>query len=167
MLLKVLAFAGIVGFGAVQGASAQDLRGPREVPGPGYAGQQYTDSAGCVFLRAGINGRVTWVARVNRDRRQLCGYPATGGAGVAAAPEVEVPAPVAVTARPVPEAQGGPIDTVASLATPPRIGRVAPRPVAVAAPVAVAVAAPIVVAPPRPAVTGTPGCPPNAPFGGW
>ena len=165
MLLKVLAFAGIVGFGAMQAASAQDLRGPREVPGPGYAGQQYTDSAGCVFLRAGINGRVTWVARVDRQRRQLCGYPSSGGTRVAAAPEVQapapraVPAPVVVARKPIPQALGGPIDTVASLTTPPRIAANAPRPVV--APVFVP--APVVA--PRPVVTGTPGCPPNAPYG--
>ena len=161
MLLKVLAFAGIVGFGAVQGASAQDLRGPREVPGPGYAGQQYTDSAGCVFLRAGINGRVTWVARVDRQRRQLCGYPASGGSRVVAAPVVEAPAPapVAVARRPVPQALGGPIDTVASLTSPPRIAAPAPR--RAAAPVYV----PPPVAAPRPVATGTPGCPSNAPYG--
>ena len=160
MLMKVLAFAGIAMFGVAQGVSAQDLRGPREVPGPDYAGQQYVDSAGCVFLRAGINGRVTWVARVDRQRRQLCGYPATGGTGVAAAPVAEEPAPAPVSAgRPLPQALGGPIDTVASLATPPRIGKAAARPVA--APVQV----PALVDAPRAVVTGTPGCPPNAPYG--
>ena len=160
MLMKVLAFAGIAMIGAAQGASAQDLRGPREVPGTGYSGQQYVDSTGCVFLRAGINGRVTWVARVDRDRRQLCGYPATGGARVAAAPMVQAPAPtpVVVARKPVPQADGGPIDTVASLTTPPRIV-VAPRPVA--APVQVR--APVQA--PRAVVTGTPGCPSNAPYG--
>ncbi len=162
MLLKVLAFAGFAGLCAAQTAFAQDLRGPRELPGPGYAGQQYVDSAGCVFLRAGINGRVTWVARIDGRRKQLCGYPSSG-VRVAAAPEVEVPvaapAPVAVARRPVPQALGGPIDTVASLTSPPRIGAVAARPVV--APVAV----PVPVAAPRPVVTGTAGCPAASPFG--
>ncbi|MGQ0563809.1 MAG: SPOR domain-containing protein [Gemmobacter sp.] len=162
MLLKVLAFAGIAVVSAAQGAVAQDLRGPREVPGPGYVGQQYVDSAGCVFLRAGINGRVTWVARVDRQRRQLCGYPSSRGTSVAAAPPVASPAPAPVVAarRPVPEALGGPIDTVASLATPPRIGPAAARPVAAPAPAPAPVAAPQ-----RPVVTGTPGCPAAAPYG--
>jgi hypothetical protein len=165
MLLKVMAVAGIVGFGVAQTAMAQDLHGPREVPGPGYTGQQYVDSAGCVFLRAGINGRVTWVPRVDRQRKQLCGYPASGTTRVAAAPAapaaepaalkpapVAAPAPVAVASRPVPQSQGGPIDTVASLTTPPRIGEAAASPVATPAPAPAA-------------VTGTPGCPANAPFG--
>ena len=162
MLLKVLAFAGIASFSAVQGVAAQDLRGPRELPAPGYSGQQYVDSAGCVFLRAGISGRVTWVARVDRDRRQLCGYPASGTTRVAAAP-VAATAPVAVARRPVPQALGGPIDTVASLTmtTPPRIGSVAARPVAAPNPAVVLTP----VAAPRPVVTGTVGCPSNAPFG--
>jgi hypothetical protein len=163
MQLKVLVFAGVVGFGAIQGTMAQELRGPREVPGAEYAGQQYVDSAGCVFLRAGINGRVTWVARVDRERRQLCGYPSTGGSRVAAAPEVEAPAPapVVVSRKPVPQALGGPIDTVASVTTPPRIGRAARRPVAIRAPTA----APAAVEPPREALRGTVGCPSDAPFG--
>jgi hypothetical protein len=176
MLLKVLAFAGIVGICAVQGAMAQDLRGPRELPGPDYRGQQYVDSAGCVFLRAGINGRVSWVPRVDRQRRQLCGYPATGGSTrVATAPAVEAPAPapapVAVAPRrPLPQALGGPIDTVASLTTPPRItARAAAAPRPAAAPMPAPVAAPVAApppAPPRPvAATGTPGCPAAAPVG--
>ena len=158
MLLKVLAIAGIVVAGVAPSASAQDLRGPREVPGPGYTGQQYTDSAGCVFLRAGINGRVTWVARVDRQRRQLCGYPASGGTRVAAAPEVEIPVPTPAPAVAVPALRlpGDPIETVASVTARPRI---APRPVA--APVY----APAPVAASRPVATGTPGCPSEAPFG--
>lgn len=167
MLFKVLACAGIVILGAAQGATAQSLNGPRELPPPGYAGQQYVDSAGCVFLRAGINGRVTWVARVDRERRQLCGYPASGRTEVAVAPEVEetapapAPAPVAVVEKPVPEAEGGPIDTVASITTAPRIVRRAPVPVYAPAPVEAAPAAATgsVVA------TATPGCPSNAPYG--
>ena len=171
MLFKVLACAGIVVLGAVQGASAQSLNGPRELPPPGYAGQQYVDSAGCVFLRAGINGRVTWVARVDRQRRQLCGYPASGSTQVAIAPEVEeaapaptplpAPAPVAIVDKPVPEAEGGPIDTVASITTAPRIAQPAPAPIYAPAPVK---AAPAAATGPV-AATGTPGCPSNAPYG--
>jgi hypothetical protein len=165
MLLKVLALAGIVAVCAAEGAVAQDLRGPRELPGADYRGQQYVDSAGCVFLRAGIDGRVTWVPRVDRQRRQLCGYPATGGSRVAAAPAAVEPAPAPAAAAPrrqVPQALGGPVDTVASLTTKPRVASrrvTAPGAAPVAAPVATPVAAPL------PAAAGTPGCPAAAPVG--
>ncbi|EAR52042.1 hypothetical protein OG2516_13494, partial [Oceanicola granulosus HTCC2516] len=73
-----------------QAAGAQVLREPgppSEQPPAGYAGTQYVDSRGCVYVRAGISGNVTWVPRVNRGREQLCGFTPTGEDGpVAAAP---------------------------------------------------------------------------------
>ena len=50
-----------------------DLAGPAELPSPSYQGQQYIDSRGCVFLRAGYGGEVAWAPRLARDRKQLCG----------------------------------------------------------------------------------------------
>lgn len=69
-----------------------ELGGPAELPPSGFSGEQYVDSRGCVFIRAGYGGQETWVARVNRDRQPLCGFEPTFDAGggntaVAAAPE--------------------------------------------------------------------------------
>lgn len=57
-------------------AAAQVLRKaepPAEFPPASYQAGQYVDSRGCVYIRAGISGNVTWVPRVDRRRRQICG----------------------------------------------------------------------------------------------
>ncbi len=51
---------------------------PAEMPPAGYAGQQYVDSKGCLFLRAGRVGEVLWVPRVTREGVPLCGNPTSG-----------------------------------------------------------------------------------------
>lgn len=55
-----------------QAAAAQDVI-PAEFPPDSYAGLQYVDSKGCVFVRVGVDDNVTWVPRLNRQRIHVCG----------------------------------------------------------------------------------------------
>jgi hypothetical protein len=60
------------------GPAAAELSGPAELPPEDYAGQQYVDSKGCLFLRAGPKGNEIWTPRVTRDGVPLCNYPPSG-----------------------------------------------------------------------------------------
>jgi hypothetical protein len=51
---------------------------PAELPPKDYAGQQYVDSRGCLFMRAGPAGNETWIPRVTRDGVPICGNPPSG-----------------------------------------------------------------------------------------
>ncbi len=90
------------------GLSAQTLRtdtGPSELPPENYTANQYVDSRGCVYIRAGYAGQVTWIPRVTRDRKLVCrqtpSSPQTVAAPVAplAVPVVKA-APVQPSAKP-------------------------------------------------------------------
>ena len=83
-------------------AAAQDLA-PAEVPPPAFDGNQYVDSRGCVFVRAGIDGDVTWVPRVTEAREAICGFTPTLAADAKTAEET--PQDVTVAAAPAPRVQ--------------------------------------------------------------
>ncbi len=75
-ITRVIAVSLIVVSGATGWANAQALRNsgpPAEFPPASFKGKQYVDSRGCVYVRAGIDGNVTWVPRVNRQRKLICG----------------------------------------------------------------------------------------------
>ncbi|MFY9239206.1 MAG: SPOR domain-containing protein [Roseovarius sp.] len=135
-------------------AEAQALRNvgePAEFPPSSYTGRQYVDSNGCAFIRAGIDGNVTWVPRVTRSRELSCGFqpslvaraPAPEpNVTVAAAPQTAQPTvrvaqaqPTAETVRVVPSAAPQavvPVRRVAALTvTAPRSAPVLAAPVPV------------------------------------
>lgn len=76
-------------------ALAEPLR-PAEMPPAEFAGQQYVDSKGCMFVRAGTADAVLWIPRVTRQGEPLCTNPPSGGR----APVAEEPG-----AQSVPESQ--------------------------------------------------------------
>lgn len=174
MLSKFLPVALVATAVSISFAEAQ-TRPPAEQPPAGFAGQQYVDSRGCVYIRAGYGGQTNWVARVDRARRPVCGQ--TPSVAVMAAakrelaqPVAPMPAPVAAPAQPVaapakpvvapsparPVAPAGAV-AAASYVPPPVVYgapmplQPAPRQVAVphapAAPQVVAPVAPVVAAP--------------------
>ncbi len=121
--LRVLAFA-LAGLGpvAAQAMTIDQIGGPANPPPPGYRGDQFVDSRGCIFMRAGYAGSVSWVPRALRNRQVLCGYqptriggrvPPAAGAGGAAAAQMATQAPAAPPVAP-PVAHALPMATVAS-----------------------------------------------------
>lgn len=73
---------------------ARDPIRPAELPPADYAGQQYVDSMGCAFVRAGTETEVLWVPRVSREGVVDCSNPPSGK---------RVPVAEEVGVQPVPE----------------------------------------------------------------
>ena len=140
-VLSAAALAAVLGLPLAQAQTIADVGGPANLPPAGFKGQQFVDSRGCVFLKAGYGGRTDWVPRVSKDRKVVCGYPPTFGAQPQIEMADEAPAqpakPVAVAtaapapapARPAPvaaapastaarPASGAPMPTVASAMMP-------------------------------------------------
>ena len=90
-------------------ALAREPLRPAELPPPDFRGQQYVDSKGCAFVRAGTGGEDLWIPRVSREGKPLCiGAPSGKRAPVAeegAAPKA--PAETASTPAASNAATGG------------------------------------------------------------
>lgn len=95
-VLAAAAIAASFSLGAVGVQASSDGFVPAEFPPASYAGRQYVDSRGCVFIRAGIDGNVTWVPRVTRSRKAICGFQPTF------APQAAAPSTPKVTAAATP-----------------------------------------------------------------
>ncbi len=119
------------GLSAVNGQTLRNSAPPAEFPPASYKGKQYVDSQGCIYIRAGIDGNVTWVPRVSRERKQICGYKPT------------LTADAEATARPAPKQQPTVI-TIAPTAQP------APKPTAIPAAAPASKPAPRIAAAPKP-----------------
>jgi hypothetical protein len=65
---------------------------PAEPVPDGFAGREYTDSRGCVFLRSTFGGAVVWTPRYGPDRMPVC----DGTPSVATRPAAPVVAPTPV-----------------------------------------------------------------------
>ena len=75
---RICALALMFTLSGVSLAVAEGSGQPAELPPATYKGQQYVDTEGCVFLRAGTEAETIWIPRVTAGGKQLCGYPPSG-----------------------------------------------------------------------------------------
>lgn len=114
----VLALSFAFSTSAAQALSLVEGAQPAEYPPSSYTASTYVDSRGCVYIRAGYGGNVTWVPQVTRAREVVC------GARPSLAPST--PAPSMAEAAPAPAPTPSPAPAAVSIAAPATMP--APRP---------------------------------------
>lgn len=121
-LVMLASTVALLGAAEVAAQSIRTASEPAEFPPASFQGRQYVDSAGCVFVRAGVAGNVTWVPRVTRGRDQLCGFQPS------LAPPVQAKAPVAqpAPAQPVVQTATKPAASIAAAPAPTPLPTVQP-----------------------------------------
>ena len=112
-LAHVALLIGLVWSGSALAQSAAQIGGPRELPPASFQGQQYVDSRGCVFLRAGFGGAINWVPRVDARRKVICGLPPTFGPQAPIDVAEDTPAAPQVVAPALPRIASAPARQVA------------------------------------------------------
>lgn len=149
--VRTIIAASFAVFLGTHGATGQSLRGadePAEFPPASFKGAQYVDSRGCVYVRAGFDGAVSWVPRVTRNRKVLCGYePSLKSAAAAKLPVIPDPAPTATA----PAATTKTATARATAKTTTKTTTAAPAPAKPATSSLKPPAKPVVVAAPKPA----------------
>ena len=85
--------------------------GPANQPPAGFSGRSFVDAEGCVYIRAGRAGTVSWVPQVTRNARLVCGFQPT----FATAPSQPTQRAAAIQAR---EAAAPIAQVAASVSTP-------------------------------------------------
>ncbi len=78
-IIAVLASMASVSVGTAQSVNSKVA--PAEFPPETYRGAQYIDSRGCVYIRAGVTGNISWIPRLTRKRTHICGQTPTQVAG--------------------------------------------------------------------------------------
>ena len=97
---------------------AQSNGVPAEFPPASFTGNQFVDSQGCAFIRAGISGVDRWVPRVDRARNQLCHFQPTFAVVAETSVEEPVQEVIAETSEAV-EAEVPTDEVITSLAIAP------------------------------------------------
>ncbi|WP_299296493.1 SPOR domain-containing protein [uncultured Tateyamaria sp.] len=152
-VVALAVIAASMGVGALHAQNLRNAQAPAEFPPASFKGSQYVDSKGCVFIRAGIDGNVTWVPRVNRQRQLVCGQSPSLSANAAAAVRTQpaqtarnveqiTVAPPAATPAPAPRAAAPAATRPAPTAAPKSPTVTAARPAPAPAPRRVTVAKP-------------------------
>ncbi len=126
-VISVFVIIASVGLGSVNAKTLRGADEPAEFPPASFKGKQYVDSRGCVYVRAGIDGNVTWVPRVSRSRQHICGAQPTFAK---AKPAETAPAPVQVAKPAKPAPKPRPVKQAkAAKPAPKAVAKPAPQPV--------------------------------------